>query len=203
MIPPITHKIFRYLHFSETCQGCSRTFSALRHKKFSMKSCDTPIMDKIFDTRIFLKPWWDAHKIFRHCETESFDGNTWYPLLCMNYFDYPKLLKIEGMPTTFFGTVWPKIFDRKTWYPLLYINFSDTSIFLKHGRDAHKSFRYCETIFFRRKMWYVPFFQPKNLSETRSFLKNSRNPLQKFSAMWDKHFSAENCDTQTMHKVVW
>ena len=107
------------------------------------------------------------------------------------------------MPTSFFGTVWPKICDRKTRYPLLYINFSDTSIFLKHGRDAHKSFWYCETIFFRRKMWYVPFFQPKNLSETRSFPKNSRIPLQKFSAMWDKHFSAENCGTQTMHKNVW
>ena len=62
-------------------------------------------------------------------------------------------------------------------------------------------FRHSETKIFQRKNVIYPPFHPQNFCETRNFLKNSRIPLQKFSALWDKQFSAENCDTSNMHKL--
>ena len=74
-----------------------------------------------------------------------FDGKTWYPLVCIKFFDIQIFWNIEGMPTNFFGTVRPKIFDGNLWYPLLCIKFFDTPNFLKHWRYAHEIFRHCET----------------------------------------------------------
>ena len=95
------------------------------------------------------------------------------------------------MPTKFFGTVRQKIFDGKLWYSLLCIKFFDTSKFLKHWRDAHEIFRHCETKNFRQKN-VIPPFPSIKLFETRNFLKNSRIPSGKFSALWE--ISAENSD---------
>ena len=165
------HKIFRYPKFSETLKGCPQIFSALWDKKFSTENCDTLLCIKFFDTPNFLKHWRDAHEIFRH-----FAGKLWYPLLCIKFFDTPN--------------------------------------FLKHWWDAHEIFRHCETKIFRRKnvippsmhkIFRYPKFSetlkgcPRNFSsiklfETKNFLKNSRIPLQKFSALWDIKISTENRD---------
>ena len=60
-------------------------------------------------------------------------------------------------------------------------------------KGCPRNFRHCETKNFRRKN-VIPLFSSIKLFETRKFLKNSRNPLQKFSSLWDKKISTENCD---------
>ena len=121
---------------------------------------------------------------------------------------------LNGSFTKFFGTVRQKIFDGKLWYPLLCIKFFDTPNFLKHWRDDHDIFRHCETKNFRRKNVIPPSMHkifrypklsetlkgcPRNFSsiklfETKNFLKNSRIPSRKFSALWDIKISIENRD---------
>ena len=100
---------------------------------------------------------------------------------------------LKGSFTKLFGTVRQKIFDGKLWYPLLCIKFFDTPNFLKHWTDAHETFRHCATKTFRRKNVIRPFSSIK-LFETKSFLKNSRILLRKFSALWDIKISTENRD---------
>ena len=114
-----------------------------------------------------------------------------------------------GSFTKFFGTVRQKIFDGKLWYPLLCIKFFDTPNFLEHWRDAHEFFRYYETKNFRRKNVIPPFSSIK-LFETGNFLKISRIPLRKFSALWDIKISTENCDMPllihqffSIQKIFW
>ena len=53
--------------------------------------------------------------------------------------------------------------------------------------------RHCETKNFRRKNVIPPFSSIK-LFETKNFLRNSRIPLRKFSALWDIKLSTENRD---------
>ena len=100
---------------------------------------------------------------------------------------------LKGSFTKFFGTVRQKIFDGNLWYPQLCIKFFDTPNFLKHWRDAHEIFRHYETKNFRRKNVIPPFSSVK-LFGTKNFLKNSRIPLRKFSALWDIKISTENRD---------
>ena len=99
----------------------------------------------------------------------------------------------KGSFTKFFGTVRQKIFDGNLWYPLLCIKFFDTPNFLKHWRDAHEIFRHYETNknFWRKNV--IPFSSIKHF-EAKNFLKNSRIPLRKFSALWDIKNSTENRD---------
>ena len=104
------------------------------------------------------------------------------------------------MPTKFFGTVRQKILDEKLWNPVLCINFFDTSNFLKHWRDAHEIFRLCGTKNFRQKN-VITHSSSIKLFEIKNFLKNSRIPLRKFSALWHRKILTENCDmTPFFHK---
>ena len=60
-------------------------------------------------------------------------------------------------------------------------------------KGSYENFRHCETKNFRRKN-VTPPFSSKKLFESRNFLKNSRNPLRNFSALWDTKISTENRD---------
>ena len=90
------------------------------------------------------------------------------------YFLIPEISEtLKGSFTKFFGTVRQKIFDGKLWYPLLCKKFFDAPNFLKHWRDAHESFRHCETKNFRRKIVIHPplihkFFPYQKFSETQN-----------------------------------
>ena len=156
----------------------------------------TPLLCKNnFDTRVFLKLWSDVNEIFGTLRQKISDVKTWYLLLCMKLFEYPKFSEtMKGCPR-FFGTLRREIFDRKTWCPLLCKKISDTTFFLTHCRDALEDIRYWGTKFFDRNMWYAPFFIRKQFSESKTFSKNSRTRSQKLSALWDRQFPAENCDT--------
>ena len=97
------------------------------------------------------------------------------------------------MPTKFLGTVRQKIFDGNLWYPLLCIKFFDTPNFLKHWRDAHEIFRHCETQNFRRKNVIPPSMH--KISRYPKFSETLKVCPRNFSALWDKKFSTEICDT--------
>ena len=67
---------------------------------------------------------------------------------------------------------------------------------------AHEIFWHCETKNFRRKNVIPPFSSIKHF-ETTNFLQNSRIPLRKVSALWDKRISTETCDKPPLiHKFV-
>ena len=194
--PLLCITFFDTLNFSETLKGCPRIFPALWDKKFSTETCDTPYYAKKFsDTPNFLKHWRNAHVIFQPVRQNFFDGNLWYPLLCIKVFDTPKFLKHWRNVHVNFQPVRQKFFDGNLWYLLLCIKFFDTPDFLKHWRNAHEIFRHCETKCFRRKIVITSivhknFWNPK-FSETLKVCPRN------FSALWDKKFSSENCN---MHK---
>ena len=150
----------------------------------------TPLLCKInFDTRVFLKLWRDVNEKFGTMRQKISEVETWYLLLCMKLFDYPKFSETMKGCSRFFGTLRREIFDRKTWCPLLCKIISDTTIFLTHCRDAHENIRYWETKFFKRNMWYAPFFIRKQSSESKNFLKKCRTPSQKFFGTVRQTFS--------------
>ena len=75
---------------------------------------------------VFSKTKRILHKNFRQCETESYDGNTWYLLISISYFDYPKTSEtLKGCPR-----LCPALWDLK-----LLTEKRDTPI-------IHKLFRY-------------------------------------------------------------
>ena len=139
-------------------------------------------------------------KFFGTVRQQIFDGNLWYPLVCIN-FSIPQIFwDIEGMPTKFFGTVRQKIFDGKLWYSLLCIKFFDTSNFLKHWRDAHEIFRHCETKNFRLKIVIPPIMH--KIFRYLKFSETLKGCPRNFSALWDKKFSTEKRDTPLfIHKT--
>ena len=96
------------------------------------------------------------------------------------------------MPMKNLRTLRPKFFAGKTWYPLLWIKFFDTRNFLTHWREAHETFRHCETKNFCGKnvihlIMHKIFRYPK-ISETLKWCPSN------FFALWDRNFSPENRD---------
>ena len=138
---------------------------------------------------------------FRSCWTKKIRQNRDAPPPMHENFRQKKFSETpKCSPMKYFGTVRQKLSDGQTWHLLLRNKFFDTSNFLKHWRDAHESFRHCETWNFRRKTWYPPSSSLK-LFQTRNFLKNSRIPWRIFSALWYLKLSTENRDMpRLIHK---
>ena len=106
---------------------------------------------------------------------------------------------LRGCPRSF-SALWDKKFSTtKLWYPLLCINFFNTSIFLKHWRDAHKSFRHCETKNIRRKI-VIPH-KGEKIFVTLNFLKDWRDAHEIFRHCETKKFRRENVIPHSMHRV--
>ena len=95
------------------------------------------------------------------------------PFIRKNFSKPEFFSKISGFLYKIFGNVRQKLFDRKTWYPLLCIKTFPIPIFQKQFRHAHKIFRHCETLSFRRKnvMCPSPFFIRKNFWKPEFFSK--------------------------------
>ena len=74
----INWKIFRYQKFSETQNGSPTNFFWHWNKK-NCQNCDTPIIQKLFETRTFLKHEGTPYETFRYSETKIFAGKTCYP----------------------------------------------------------------------------------------------------------------------------
>ena len=122
-------------------------------------------------------------KFFGNVRPKNFDGKTWYPLLCIKFFYTPNFLKHWRDAHEIFRHCETKNFPRKNVIP----------------PSMHKIFRYpkfsealkgCPRNF--SALWYQKFSTDKRdtpfsfikLFETKNFLKNSRIPLRKFSALW-------------------
>ena len=113
-----------------------------------------------------------------------FDGKTWYPLLCIKFFDTPNFLKHWRDAHEMFWHCETKNFRLKIVIlpppsppPLIHI-FFDTRFFLIHRseRFPYEIFRHCETDIFWRKIVILPpplpplihkFFRYQKFSETK------------------------------------
>ena len=132
-------------------------------------------------------------KVFGTVRQKLFDGKLWYPKSAWN-FSIPQIFwKIEEMPMNFFGIVRQKIFDKKLWYPLLCIIFFRYLKVSETLKGCPQNFRHCETKNFRGKKRDTPLFS-HTFFGTRNFLKNSKIPLRKFSALWEIKNSTETHD---------
>ena len=127
-------------------------------------------------------------KFFGTVRQKIFDGNMWYPLLCIKFFRYPKLFEtLKGCPQNLSALWDKKNFDGNLWYPLLCIKFFDTSNFLKHWRDAHEIFRHCETKIFRRKH-VIPPIKHKIFPIPQTFWNIEGMPTKFFGTVREKSF---------------
>ena len=194
VIPPIMHKIFRYPKFSETLKGCPRNFSALWDKKFSTENCDTPYYAWNFSIpQIFWNIEGMSTKFFGTVRPKIFDRKTWYPLVCIKFFDTPNFLKHWRDAHEIFRHCETKNFRRKNVIPPImhetfrYPKFSETL------KGYPRNFSALWDQKFSTEKRDTPFSFIK-LFETKNFLKNSRIPLRKFSALWDIKISTENRD---------
>ena len=185
------HQFLRYPQIIWIFEGMpTKFFGSLRPKFFAEKTLYPLLYKKLFYTPTFLKPWTEAHKKFRHCETKNFQLKNAISLTMHQFLRYPQIIWIfEGMPTKFFGSLRPKFFAEKTLYPLLYMKLFDTPTFLKHWTDAHKIFRHKATKNFRRKN-VLPFIMYK-VFRYPNFSETLKECPQNFSAIWDKNFSTE------------
>ena len=171
MIPPTMHKISGYPKFSETLEGCQRSFSALWDQKFSPEKRDT-----LYYTWYILIPQflWNIERMptenLGTVRPKVFAKKTWYLLLCIKIFDTPNSLKHCTDAHLNFRQFEIKKIAKKTWYPLLCITIFDTPSFLKHWRDAHEFFWHGETENLRRKnvihFSIHEFFRYSNFFET-------------------------------------
>ena len=170
-------------------------FRQSERENFLRKNVKPLLRMNFFDNENFLNIEVMPTKIFGTLRQRIFDGKTWYPLLCIKIFDYPKLSEtLKGCPRFFLGTVRPKIFRRKSLIP----RFSSIKTFRnqkvsKNSRIPVQKFlalwdiqlwaEICDTRIMHK------FFQYPKFSETlKGFPRN-------FSALWDKNFLTENCDT--------
>ena len=90
--------------------------------------------------------------------------------------------------------------NRPLSYPLY---FPIPEIFWHSEGFSYEIFRYCGTTNFRR--WIVippPSHLSIKFSGTRKNLKHQKVPLRIFSALWDKNFSSENCDTPFFEQSI-
>ena len=71
----------------------TKCFGTVRQKSFDGILWCPLLSIKLFDTPNFLKPWTDAHEMFRHCERKNFRRKIVIPLLCIKLFDTPNFLR--------------------------------------------------------------------------------------------------------------
>ena len=123
VILPIMHEIFRYPKFSEILKGCPRNFSALWDPQFSTEKRDTPYYAWNFSIpQIFWNIGGMPTKFFGTERPKIFAGKTWYPLLCIKFFDTPNFLKHWRDAHKIFRHWETKNFRRKNVIPLFFIH---------------------------------------------------------------------------------
>ena len=194
VIPPIKHKFFRYPNFSENLKGCPRSFSSLWDKKFSTENCDTHIMHKIVRFTEISETLKGCPPNFSALWDQNFPtGKRDTPVFIHKIFWNRNFSQKQwDSRTKVFGTVRQK-FRRKNVIPLIRINFFDTPKLRKHWRLAHDFFRHCETKIIRRRNVIPPSMQ-KGFRYPH-FSETLKGCPRKFSALWDKNFLTEKCDT--------
>ena len=139
--------------------------------------------------------------MLRYCETKQFRGKnvTADPSLILNKLRYPKIIKHWKINIRNVSELSDKKFDRKSWYPpVLSSNSLTTGKCLIHSTEGflYDLLRYCETKQVRRTIVTTAPLSSYTILDTINFLRHTRFPPQKFSALWDKKFSTESLDTR-------
>ena len=132
--PLVCIKFFDTPNFLKHWRDAHEIFRHCETKKFRRKLVIPPIMHKIFRYPKFSETSKGCPRIFSALwDKKIFDGKTWYPLVCINFFDTLNFLKHLGHAHEIFWHCETKNFRRKNvippsmhkifWYP----NFSETS----------------------------------------------------------------------------
>ena len=150
---------------------------------------------------------------------KNFDRKTWYPFLCINFFDITSFLKHWRDAFEFFRHWETKNFRRNVVTPLPCIKFSIAKTFCNIEVisipyfDCISYFDYptlseilkrCPRIF--SALWDLKLFTenviPPNIHKNlryHNFSKTLQECSWNFSALWDENFSTYNCDTPLFH----
>ena len=175
-------------------EECPRNFSALWDRNFSQKNTWYPLLYmKLFDTLTFLKPWTDAHRKFRHGETENFCRKNLILFIMYKIFRSHKLSEtLKGCAQNFSALRDMKVSTENCDNPYYAKYFSLTQIIWNIEGMPTKFFGSLRPKFFAKKnvlsfIIHETFPYP-NFSETLN------GSPQNISALWDKKFSTENCD---------
>ena len=197
--PLLLSKFFRDQKLVKHWKIPLRNFSALWDKKISIENLESPPPPSYPSTFSLPEDFWNTAqkgsptKFIGTVRQKTFDGKTWYPLVCIKFFDTPNFLKLWRYAHEIFQHCETKNFRRKNVIPpsmpkvFRYPKFSET-------------FKGCPRIFLA--LWDKKFSTEKRdtpffihiFFETKNFLKNSRISLRKFSALWDIKFSTGNRD---------
>ena len=195
VIPPIMHKIFRYPKFSETLKGWPRNFSALWDQKFSMEKRDTPYYAWNFSIpQVFWNIEGMPTKFFGTVRPKIVDGKTWYPLLCIKFFNTPNFLKHWRDAHEIFRHCETKNCRRKNVIPPImhkifqYPKFSETLKGYPWNFSALWDKKF-STEFSDIRFFCISF------CDTRNFLKHRSVPQRNFLLLWDQKFWTKSRDT--------
>ena len=193
--PLLCIKIFDTPKFQKHWRGAHEIFRHCETKNFRRKHVIPPFMHKNFPIP---QTFWNIEgmptKFFSTVRQNFFDGNLWYPFLCIKFFDTPNFLKHWRDAHKIFRHCETKTFLRKIVIPsIMHKIFPIPQTFWNIEGMPTKFFSTVRQNFFDGNLWYpllcTKFFRYPKLSET---LKGCpRN----FSALWDKNFSTETCDT--------
>ena len=131
--PLLFIKFFDTSNFLNHWRDAHEIFRHCETKNFRRKHVIPPIMHKIFP---IAQTFWNIEgmptKFFGTVRQNFFEGNLWYPLLCINFFDTPNFLKYWRDAHEIFHPCETKNFDGNLWYPLVmhkffrYPKFSET-----------------------------------------------------------------------------
>ena len=151
VLPPIIHKIFRYLKLSGTVMGCPKKFFGIMRSKIFAGKRDTLYYTWNFSVpQVFGNIERMRTKCFGTVRQKVFNDEMWDPLLCIKVPVTPKYLKHWRDAHKIFRHCETTNFRRKyVIHPVMHKIFV-TPNDLKHRTDACGNFRHCETKIFHQ-----------------------------------------------------
>ena len=127
-------------------------------------------------------------------------GKTWYPLVCIDFFNTPIFLKHWGDAHEIFRHYETKIFRSKNVIRAFSsIKHCETRNFLKNSKIPLRNFSALWDKIFRRKI-VIPH-KCITISDTPTFLKNGRDSHEFFRHCETKKFRRGNVIPPSMHRV--
>ena len=136
-------------------------------------------------------------KFFGTVRPSLIDGKTWYPLLCIKFFDTPNFLKHWRDAHEMFWHCETKNFRLKIVIlppplpPLIHKFFRYQKFSRTKKGSPTKYFRYCETTTFFIENRAIPLLGIK-FFDTQNFLRHRRFPRRNFS----------NCETKIFQRKI-
>ena len=142
--------------------------------------------------------------------SKIFDGRTWYPLLCIIFFDTPIFLKHWRDAHEIFWQCETKNFGRKNVIPpFSCIKRFETRIFLKNSRIPLRNFSELWDKIFDWKSWYSLLLSPPpplihnffSIPEFFWYTDQKGSPYEIFQHWDKKNFDTKSWDKSLKHKI--